>query len=115
MRLGEAGGADDRVDTQLAAQFQVLEGAFRAGEVNQDLGALQAFGQISGDHNPAVDTEKSAGVAADGGALRDVQRPDQGAIVSVVDGLYQHVPHAPGGTGDSDGMATGLGRDRRGG
>jgi len=102
--VGEAGGTDDRLHTQFAANFQVREGPLGAGEIDQASRTLQSGPQVSGDRNARHPAQRQTGVLTNGGTGWDVQRTCQAAIVGGQDGVHQHVPHAARSPSDGDGQ-----------
>ena len=87
---------------QLAADRQVRQRAFGAGEVDQHVGAGQAGAQVGGDGHAGVAAEEGAGVLAERRAAGDVERAGQRAVGAGEHGLDQHAAHAAGGAGDGD-------------
>jgi hypothetical protein len=85
-----------------AAHRQMRQRAFGAGEVDQDLGVLQAGAQVGHDGHAAGSAEEGGGIAAERRAARDVEGTGQAAVLGLAHRLDQHVAHAPGGAGNGD-------------
>ena len=100
--IAEARRADDDLDTQLTADGEMRHRAFGAGEVDQYLRVFQACAQVRHDLDAACSAEKGCGIGPQRIAFGPVQRAGQLAVVGMVDGFDQHVPHATGGTRDGD-------------
>ena len=102
--IGKTGGADDRLDAQGLANFQVRQGAFRSSEVNQVLGVLQACFEIAGDQDATGFAHGSASVSSDSRAAGQIERTREAAIWGIGDGLNEHMAHAARSASNSDSM-----------
>jgi hypothetical protein len=107
LRLAEAGGADDQLDTEFGADGGMGQRALGPGEVDQRIGPGQAGAQVGGDGDAAAAPQKGHGVLPEGRAGGDVQRTSQHQVIAGGDGLDQHAAHAAGGTGDGNAAAGG--------
>ena len=110
LRLVKAGGANHQANTEGAADLQMGQRALWPGEIDQNLSLGQTELQVSGDGNPAVLPQESACIQTYGRALRLVQRATEPAIWCRQQGLYQHLPHAPGGAGHGNALGCVLAR-----
>ena len=81
--LGKARGANDQIQAHLAADLQVGQGAFGAGEVDQAMPAVQTLMQIAGDAHAARPAQAGCCVLTQMGAACDVERAAQAQVVGI--------------------------------
>jgi len=112
LRVAEAGGADDGLHAQLAADREVRERALGASEVDEHLRVLQACAQVGHDGHAAVETQEGAGIGAQGRAADDVEGAGQAQVGRIAHGLDQHVAHAARSPGDGNAARRGGGIGR---
>ena len=77
-----------------------------AGEVNQEFGVLEPLAQIALDLHARGMPQPSRSILPHCGTCRQIQCARQAAILRFGDGLDQHVPHAPGGAGNGNGVTS---------
>ncbi|MOA01869.1 hypothetical protein D3C78_1212950 [compost metagenome] len=95
----ETGGTDHHGLACLAADFQVLQGHRRMGEVDQHVELIQHLRQVARQrHTDAPQPGQFAGIGTDQGAVRTVDgRRQAGTATSSLHRLDQVLAHAPGG------------------
>jgi hypothetical protein len=99
----EPGGADHHGTTRASADLQVAEGAFRPGEIDQDIEAARVGSRIIGDrHIQAPDTRHLAGVRTQQGTARLLGGHRELKPLGLLNGLDQGAPHAPPRTDDTN-------------
>ena len=98
----EAGGADHHPAAGRAGQLEVVQGALRAGEVDQAVGQGDPRGHIAADGHAAGEVNQLAGVLADEGAVRLLEGCHQGGIGRLEDAFDEHPAHPSGCTGNGN-------------
>ena len=98
----ESGGADHHVHAEFAADVEVMQRAFGAGEIDQHVRAFQCGSRIRADLYAARRAAQLSGITPQQRAAALLQRGVQRQIVSLCDAFQQSASHASAAAGDGD-------------
>ena len=95
----ETGSANNHFDAMLGAVGQMLQRAFRAREIDQEISISQTFVEVRFNCHAGRLAQKGGGVGADAGRASDIKCARQLRIGVGVNGFDQHAAHATASAG----------------